>query len=80
MTFVTSLTQKGQVTIPKKMREKAGLKPRDIVRVEQGKNGTIKITSQPTILDLAGTLVPRKNKNKDPLEAREYMENNYERV
>ncbi len=32
------------------------------------------------ILDIAGTLHPRKNKGKSVLEAREYMETHYKRV
>jgi len=32
------------------------------------------------ILDIAGTLVPKKNKGRSALEAREYMEKHYRRV
>lgn len=80
MSFITNITQKGQVTIPKKMRGKAGIKPKGKVKIEQDKNGKIIITPAVTLLDLAGTFIPRANKDKSALEAREYMEENYERV
>ena len=32
------------------------------------------------IMDLSGSLKPKKNKGVDPLKAREYMETHYERV
>jgi AbrB family looped-hinge helix DNA binding protein len=38
----TKLTQKGQVTIPRALRDEAGLKPRDIVTVEV-EGDTVKI-------------------------------------
>lgn len=80
MQVIATVTQKGQVTIPKEMREKAGIKPRGKVKVEQDKEGKIKITPTFTILDLAGKITPKANKGVDPLKAREYMEENYKRV
>lgn len=80
MEFITTVTQKGQVTIPKNIREKAGIKAKDKVKVKQDKDGKILITPAVTLLDLAGTFIPNKNKNKNALEAREFMEENYERA
>lgn len=79
MTYQTTITRKGQITIPKDIR--------DILRLDQGRKleieferikGEIKIKSAPDILDLAGTFKPKKKINV--LKAREAMEKNYERV
>jgi AbrB family looped-hinge helix DNA binding protein len=40
---MSSVTQKGQVTIPKEIREKAGIEPGDDLEFEIGKDGTIKV-------------------------------------
>ena len=79
MTYQTTITRKGQITIPKDIR--------DILRLDEGRKldiefergkQEIKITSSPNILDLAGTFKPKKKTNV--LRAREAMEKNYERV
>ncbi|MEK9135266.1 MAG: AbrB/MazE/SpoVT family DNA-binding domain-containing protein [Patescibacteria group bacterium] len=79
MTYQTTITRKGQITIPKDIR--------DILRLDEGRKleieferikGEIKIKSAPDILDLAGMFKPKKKINV--LRAREAMEKNYERV
>jgi AbrB family looped-hinge helix DNA binding protein len=56
MTSTTSLTRKGQITIPKKVREALGLKPFDRIelRVENGEVRLRKV--RPTLKDIAGVL------------------------
>lgn len=40
---MSSVTQKGQVTIPKEIREKAGIEPGDDLEFEIDKDGTINV-------------------------------------
>ena len=76
MQIITTVTQKGQVTLPKKMREILGINEYDKVFVEAGKDH-IKIKPAEDILDLIGKF---KIKNKKPLlKAREQMEKHYKR-
>ena len=79
MTYQTTITRKGQITIPKDIR--------DILRLDKGKKLEIEfeeeereIRIKPTqdILDLAGTFKLKKRTNV--LRAREKMERDYERV
>lgn len=76
MVYTASVTQKGQVTIPKAIRDQVGIKLRGVVQL-QLKGSTIVIEPAKDILDLAGSVkaVP----GKSALRAREYMENNYRR-
>lgn len=78
MQVFTTVTQKGQVTLPKIMRDFLQIQPYDKVSIEQH-NQSIVIRPKKDILDLAGTLKPRKNKNKSPLQARAAMEKQYSR-
>lgn len=77
MDSITTVTQKGQVTIPVKLRKKFGLKPYDTVKVEAGK-GYVKISAAEDILDMAGSVKAKKGMNS--LKFREMMEKNYDRV
>lgn len=85
MFFPTTMTQKGQITIPKKMREALGLLPRAKInlRLVDKKKKTIQIEEVPDFFTLAGSLnkyVPKEKLRIDPVKARAYMEKNYERV
>lgn len=52
-----TVTSKGQLTIPKKIREKLNLHPGDKVSFEETKEGEVKISTQKkSILRLAGIL------------------------
>ena len=56
MTRFTTLTQKGQVTIPKSVRDTLGLKPHDKVEfVVEGHEARLRKRG-PSIRDLVGTL------------------------
>jgi len=79
MTYQTTITKKGQITIPKEIRE--------ILKLEEGKKlgieleikkQEIKIKPIPDILDLAGTFKLKRRINV--LKARKVMERKYERV
>lgn len=73
---ITTVTQKGQITLPKKIRDKFNISPRDnvVVKIEDNK---IVVDKAGGILSIAGKYNAPKGKNA--LIAREYMENNYER-
>ena len=79
MTYQTTITKKGQITIPKEIREILKLEEGKKLGVElERKKQEIKIKPIPDILDLAGTFKPKKRINV--LKAREVMERKYERV
>jgi AbrB family looped-hinge helix DNA binding protein len=78
MQVITTVTQKGQVTLPKQLREAAGISLYGKVFVEADA-GQITIKPGTDIFDLAGTFKPKKNKNKSVLQARSYMEKHYKR-
>ncbi|MBU1071238.1 AbrB/MazE/SpoVT family DNA-binding domain-containing protein [Patescibacteria group bacterium] len=79
MIKTTTVTQKGQITLPKAMREKVGIDIYDTVRVLVGKK-YLRIEPVQDILDLAGKYVPVKNKGMSALKAREMMEKHYTRI
>jgi AbrB family looped-hinge helix DNA binding protein len=58
-TLESSMTQKGQVTIPAEIRERLGLKPRDRVRFEM-KDDLVTLSPVPSkVLHHFGTVTPR---------------------
>lgn len=77
MQSISPVTQKGQVTIPVKMRKKLVIGQYGKVRLVAEKDH-IKIYPTKDILDLAGTFIPKKM--KPILKAREAMERSYKRV
>lgn len=76
---LSTITTKGQVTVPVDFRKMLGLSPSDRVVFEK-KGKDVVIRKAVDILDLAGSLKPKKNKSVDPVKAREYMETHYKRV
>lgn len=81
MQYITTITQKGQITLPIEFRKQLNVTPYDKVLIEiSDDKKTIKIKATQDILDLAGTFVPPENKNKSVLEARKSFENNYKRT
>ena len=54
-----SVTSKGQVTIPQKIREKMGIKPGDKVFFEEDKNGA-KVQVAPDFFSFRGALKGKK--------------------
>jgi len=76
---LSTVTQKGQITVPLDFRKILGLKPYDRVLFEK-KNNKVLLSKAVDIMDLSGSLKPKQNKGMDPLKAREYMETHYRRV
>ena len=83
MIRTTTLTQKWQMTLPKKIRVFLGLKKPGMLFLElvDAKERLIKISEKPSFMSLAGIL-PTKNKHQKELDLehfREYLEKNYKR-
>lgn len=76
MEQITTVTQKGQVTIPKKIRDDLRVKKYSKVIVEKEKN-YIKITPVKDFLDFAGVF--KTKKKRSVLKARDFFEKNYKR-
>lgn len=77
MQSITTVTQKGQVTIPKPIRDELLIKERSAVLVERD-DGFVKIVPQKTLLDVAPLAYAPKGKNA--LKGREYMAKYYKRA
>lgn len=76
MQVITTVTQKGQISIPKKFRDLLDIHEYDKVIVQAGKNH-LKIKPTKDILDLAGSFKPPVK--KDPDQARTELEKQYQR-
>lgn len=79
MTYQTTITEKGQITIPKDIRDIFELKPfqKIIIDIEKHKK-EIRLKPSRDFLEVARKI---KIKNKTSvLKAREYLESSYERV
>ena len=74
MVYTTNITQKGQLTIPKSIREELMLKPNTQVMVWL-ENEALRIKPSQTILDIAGTFKPEKTVSA--LSLRDKMSKNY---
>ncbi len=74
--FITGVTQKGQVTLPKVLRDSAGIAVYDNVKIYI-EDGKLIVEPVEDILDIAGTIKPRKNKDLDIMDAINSMESNY---
>lgn len=76
MQITSTVTQKGQITIPKNLRDKYFLKEYSTVSIKD-LDGALFIESLSDIVDLAGKIIPKKGKNV--LLAREKFEKTYKR-
>ena len=57
---VATVTSKGQITLPKPIRDKLGVKPGDRVAFREREDGTIVVEPETlSLLDLQGVLKPR---------------------
>lgn len=79
MTYSTTITEKGQITIPKQIRDVLKLEQGEKLNIEfERKKKEIKIKPTHDFLEIAKKI---KVKNKiDPVKAREYMEKFYVRA
>lgn len=80
MTYNTSITSKGQITIPKKIRDILHLSAGKILTVGLGRNRE-EITIRPAedFLEVAKKLSLKIKKKVNPLRARDALEKQYER-
>jgi len=78
MKYSTSITKKGQMTIPKEIRENLDITiPSQVTLDLNEKEKTVRIIPQKDILDMAGRF--RVKNPADILEAREKFESFYKR-
>ena len=77
MQYTTTLTQKGQITLPVQIRRLLGLQTRDKVIVQVIDNQVV-VKSPKDILDMAGSVKPIKGIND--LTLRQKMEHSYQRT
>jgi AbrB family looped-hinge helix DNA binding protein len=77
MHFTTTMTQKGQITIPKQLRGLLNIYPRTKIRIEVKKQGLLRLKPAEQLSDLAGSV--KVKKPIDPVKIRAYMEKNYTR-
>lgn len=78
MAYFTTITKKGQITIPKPIRDALELKTTDKILVEiPPKGGVIMVKPVEDFLEVAEKI--RVKKKIDPLKTRELMEKMYER-
>jgi len=79
MVYQTTLTKKGQIVIPKKVREMLGLKPAQKLTIEVSPDKKeVRLKPEPDIIDLAGSIKPKKVISA--LKTRELFEKNYGRI
>jgi AbrB family looped-hinge helix DNA binding protein len=79
MTFTTTVTQKGQITLPKSVRNKFNIKTREKVTIKAEDN-YIKVFPTQDILGIAGFLKKKIKRTDNILNARESFERDYSRV
>lgn len=77
MQVLSTVTQKGQITIPKKLRQRLEIKKNSRVFLKAEKK-YLKISPVEDILDLAGKYKPKSK--KPVLKARQTLEKKYQRV
>ena len=79
MSYQTTITRKGQITIPKEIRDMLDLDRYKKLSIEFGKKKK-EITIKPAydFLQIAKSI--KVKKKLDPVKAREYMETHYERA
>lgn len=71
--FPTNLSSKGQLTIPKKFRQRMKLTGRRRVIIEQLKDGSVLIRPMQSIMHLAGSIALKRPLLPPELERREFM-------
>jgi antitoxin PrlF len=77
MVYTATVTQKGQITLPKAIRDALGIRSYEKVNLRLNEDH-VKITSTQDFLSLAGTI--KVKKGLTALKAREVMEKKYKRV
>jgi AbrB family looped-hinge helix DNA binding protein len=58
---IATVTSKGQITLPRRIRERLGVKPGDRVAFRERSDGTIVVEAETvSFMDLFGVIKPRK--------------------
>lgn len=79
MTYLTTVTSKGQITIPKKIRDILLIGNNRTLSIEfEKKRKEVRITPSLDFLEIAKNI--KVKRKLDVLKAREYMETHYERA
>lgn len=79
MTYAITITQKGQMTLPKSIRDHLGIAtPDEVVVTFDAQNRTLKFSSQPTFAEL-GSFINSKSSQpiKNAVKLRDWTEKNY---
>ncbi len=79
MVYTSTVTQKGQITLPKHARNKLNIKTHQKVHISV-ENGYIKIQPIQDITSIAGFLKDKVTGKGSIMAARDSFENGYERV
>jgi AbrB family looped-hinge helix DNA binding protein len=58
---IVNLSQKGQATIPKELREKHGIEPGSRVRIRENEQGEIVVEPLPSLQDFRGAATTSKH-------------------
>jgi AbrB family looped-hinge helix DNA binding protein len=77
--YKTRVTQKGQITLSKKLRDRLNIKTKDTVFLYE-EDGQIRIRPVVNFFELGGKMGPKKKSGNNILKARESLEKSYERV
>ncbi|OHB18578.1 MAG: hypothetical protein A2666_01225 [Parcubacteria group bacterium RIFCSPHIGHO2_01_FULL_47_10b] len=79
MTYTVSITKKGQMTLPKAVRDALDINTPDMILLDfDDTSKTLQIQKAPDILSFAGKY--KSPKGMTALKAREYMETHYKRA
>ena len=78
MTYQTTITRKGQLTLPKAIRDLLKLELGRRVLLVLERRGRLKITPLPLLSSLAGSF--KVKKSHDPVAIRKHMEKSYRRT
>lgn len=76
MMGITTVTQKGQITIPISMRNMLGWTPLSQVQIRMGDGGVV-VESLEDLLDLANKYNLKAPKSKNAIKARKWMGKHY---
>lgn len=79
MYYLSSITSKGQITIPKEIRDSLKLKPSQKVIFDY-ENKKLTIKPEKSFREIADEISKEVTNKADVLKARKYFEKNYERI
>lgn len=77
---IVSLSQKGQATIPKELREKHGIEPGSRVRIHENDQGEIVVEPLPSLQDFRGAATTEERGTAILREEREVDEERSQRL